>query len=164
MNNIISFIHWMFTNNSFYNNNGWHLWLWLSLTYRVWITSFFFLLITTLSKVDCYPQSSDEEAISRGPQQPSVKTRIPPPSFPHTPQQHASLQPPARTFTLEGCLQQPFVPDLFLGVWRHATPCTHKGEGNSTPLQCSCLGTPMDRGARQATVHGVAKNRTQLSD
>ena len=26
----------------------------------------------------------------------------------------------------------------------------------------SCLGNPMDRGAWQATVHGVAKNRTQL--
>ena len=31
------------------------------------------------------------------------------------------------------------------------------GEGNGNPLQYSCLGNPMDRGARQATVHGVAK-------
>ena len=31
------------------------------------------------------------------------------------------------------------------------------GEGNGNLLQCSCLGNPMDRGARQATVHGVAK-------
>ena len=31
------------------------------------------------------------------------------------------------------------------------------GEGNSNPLQCSCLGNPMDRGAWSATVHGVAK-------
>ena len=30
-------------------------------------------------------------------------------------------------------------------------------EGNSNPLQCSCLGNPMDRGAWWATVHGVAK-------
>ena len=30
------------------------------------------------------------------------------------------------------------------------------GEGNGTPLQYSCLGNPMDRGAWQATVHGVA--------
>jgi len=29
--------------------------------------------------------------------------------------------------------------------------------GNGYPLQYSCLGTPMDRGAWQATVHGVAK-------
>ena len=37
------------------------------------------------------------------------------------------------------------------------------GGGNGNPLQYSCLGNPMDRGARQATVHGVAKNQTQLS-
>ena len=38
------------------------------------------------------------------------------------------------------------------------------GEGNGTPLQCSCLGNPMDRGAWWAAVHGVVKSRTQLSD
>ena len=38
------------------------------------------------------------------------------------------------------------------------------GEGNDNPLQYSCLENPMDRGAWQATVHGVAKSRTQLSD
>ena len=31
------------------------------------------------------------------------------------------------------------------------------GEGNDNPLQYSCLGNPMDRGAWQVTVHGVAK-------
>ena len=31
------------------------------------------------------------------------------------------------------------------------------GEGNGYTLQCSCLGNPMDRGAWQAIVHGVAK-------
>ena len=31
------------------------------------------------------------------------------------------------------------------------------GEGNGNPLQDSCLENPMDRGAWQATVHGVAK-------
>ena len=31
------------------------------------------------------------------------------------------------------------------------------GEGNGNPLQYSCLGNPMDRGACQATVHGVTK-------
>ena len=31
------------------------------------------------------------------------------------------------------------------------------GEGNGNPLQYSCLGNPMDRGAWQATVHGVVK-------
>jgi len=36
--------------------------------------------------------------------------------------------------------------------------------GNGNPLQYSCLGNPMDRGALWATVHGVAKNQTQLND
>ena len=36
------------------------------------------------------------------------------------------------------------------------------GPGN--PLRCSCLENPMDRAAWQATVHGVAKSRTRLSD
>ena len=31
------------------------------------------------------------------------------------------------------------------------------GEGNGNPLQYSCLGNPIDRGAWWATVHGVAK-------
>ena len=31
------------------------------------------------------------------------------------------------------------------------------GEGNGNPLQYSCLGNPMDRGAWQATVHGATK-------
>ena len=32
------------------------------------------------------------------------------------------------------------------------------GVGNSTPLQYSCLESSMDRGAQQATVHGVGKS------
>ena len=38
------------------------------------------------------------------------------------------------------------------------------GEGNGTPLQHSCLESPMDGGAWWAAVHGVAKSRTRLSD
>ena len=38
------------------------------------------------------------------------------------------------------------------------------GEGNAFLLQYSCLENSMDRGAWWATVHGVAKNRTQLRD
>ena len=39
-------------------------------------------------------------------------------------------------------------------------------EGNGNPFQCSCLGSPMDRGAWWTTVHGVTKekNQTLLSD
>ena len=35
-------------------------------------------------------------------------------------------------------------------------------EGNGNPLQFPCLENPMDRGAWQATVHGVAKSQTRL--
>ena len=38
------------------------------------------------------------------------------------------------------------------------------GEGNGNPLQYSCLENSMDRGAWEATVHGVTKSRTQLSN
>ena len=38
------------------------------------------------------------------------------------------------------------------------------GEGNGNPVQFSCLENPMDRGAWWATVHGVAKSQTPLSD
>ena len=37
-------------------------------------------------------------------------------------------------------------------------------ERNGNPLQYSCLGNPMDRGAWKATVHGVAKSQTLLSN
>ena len=37
-------------------------------------------------------------------------------------------------------------------------------EENGNPLQYSCLENRMDRGAWWATVHGVAKNHTWLSD
>ena len=33
------------------------------------------------------------------------------------------------------------------------------GEGNGNLLQYSCLGNPIDRGAWQATVHGVTNTR-----
>ena len=46
-------------------------------------------------------------------------------------------------------------PGLILGLGRFP-------EGN--PLQCSCLENPMDRGAWRATVHGVGKSQTLLSD
>ena len=37
------------------------------------------------------------------------------------------------------------------------------GEGNGNPLQYSCLGNPMDRGAWQATVHGITKESNRTS-
>ena len=38
------------------------------------------------------------------------------------------------------------------------------GGGHGNPLQYSCWRIPMERGAWWATVHGVAKSRTRLSD
>ena len=45
-----------------------------------------------------------------------------------------------------------------------ATALNLNGEGDSTPLQYSCLENPMEGGAWWAAVHGVVKSQTQLSD
>ena len=37
------------------------------------------------------------------------------------------------------------------------------GEGNGSPLQYSCLGNPMDKGACRATVHGVTKELEEMA-
>ena len=37
-------------------------------------------------------------------------------------------------------------------------------EGNGNPLQCSCLGNPMHRGAWQATVHGVTEELDTVTE
>ena len=37
------------------------------------------------------------------------------------------------------------------------------GAGNGNPLQYSCLGNPLDRGAWRATVHRVARDRHNLA-
>jgi len=49
-------------------------------------------------------------------------------------------------------------PGLILGSGRFP------GEGNGNPLQYSCLENSMDREAWWATVHGVTKSWTRLSD
>ena len=50
------------------------------------------------------------------------------------------------------------------GDWGLTPGSGRSGGGHSNPLQYSCLETPMDRKAWWATVHGVAKSRTRLSD
>ena len=50
------------------------------------------------------------------------------------------------------------------GPGRFHMPRGKYGEGNGTPLQYSCLENPMDGGAWKASVHGVAKSQTRLSD
>ena len=49
--------------------------------------------------------------------------------------------------------------DVEFDPWIEMTPLG----GNSNPLQYSCLGNPMDRGAWWATVHGVSRSQTQLN-
>ena len=43
-----------------------------------------------------------------------------------------------------------------------ATSLSRTGEGNGTPLWCSCLENPRDGGAWWAAVYGVAQSRTRL--
>ena len=46
------------------------------------------------------------------------------------------------------------------GYLRDAGSERSPGEENSNPLEYSCLGNPVERGAWKATVHGVAKSWT----
>jgi len=69
-------------------------------------------------------------------------------------QAHKTLSHPTRTLTLFNGTTFLFFKTIRLSF----------GEGNGTPLQYSCLENPMDGGAWWATVHGVAKSRTRLSD
>ena len=58
----------------------------------------------------------------------------------------------------------------FVSAWNVGDPGSipglgrSPGERNGNPLQYSCLENPMEGGAWWATVHGVAKSRTRLSD
>ena len=71
---------------------------------------------------------------------------------------------PIRTFMGfsdgSGVKNPPAVQDVWVQSWSGRSP----GKGNGNPHQYSCPGNPMDRGAWRATVLGVAKSRTQLSD
>ena len=52
-----------------------------------------------------------------------------------------------------------------LGVrhyWATSLSLACIGEGNSNPLQCSCLENPRDGGAWWAAIYGVAQSRTRL--
>ena len=50
------------------------------------------------------------------------------------------------------------------GCTNFVKPLVDPWEGNGNPLHCSCMENPMDRGAWQAAVHGVAKSWKRLSD
>ena len=81
------------------------------------------------------------------------------------------------TFPMQGL--NPGLPSLLVVLYQlshKGSPSTHTeiciyahlliyiGVENDSPLEYSCLENPMDRGAWRATVHGVTKNWTQLSD
>ena len=52
-----------------------------------------------------------------------------------------------------------FYISIFLSLTLHIF-----GEGNGNTLQYSCLENPMEEEAWQATVHGIARSQTRLSD
>ena len=56
-----------------------------------------------------------------------------------------------------GCEESDMTEQLH---FHFSLPCI--GEGNGSPLQCSCLENPRDRGAWWAAVYGVAQSRTRL--
>ena len=62
------------------------------------------------------------------------------------------------------------ISEVKVSAWNVGDPGSNPGlgrspgEGNSTPLQHSCLENLMEGGAWWAIVHGVAKSRTRLSD
>ena len=51
---------------------------------------------------------------------------------------------------------------IYTYTYKYTHTHIYIGEENGNPLQYSCLENPKDRGAWQATVHRVAKSRTQL--
>ena len=54
--------------------------------------------------------------------------------------------------------------DLSITCWEYYQTLNRPGEGNGNPLQYPCLENSMDAGAWWATVHGVPKSQTRLSD
>ena len=75
--------------------------------------------------------------------------------------------PPSSPTCSQLCFLFPYLSTSLVGV---CLQCGRPGlgrspgEGNGNPLQYSCLENPMDGGAWWATVHGVAKSWTRLSD
>ena len=55
-------------------------------------------------------------------------------------------------------------PPAMQETWVRSLGWKSLGRGHGNPLQYSCPENPIDRGAWQATVHGVTKSRTQLND
>ena len=95
-----------------------------------------------------------------------LPVRTPPPQAPPL----ASFSPLLLFFLLELSMDFPGGSDGKASVYNEGDLGLIPGsgrcarEGNGNPLQYYCLGNSMDRGAWKATVHGVAKSRTRLSN
>ena len=63
-----------------------------------------------------------------------------------------------------GLFSTTFQLTLNLLLGKNEGPRLEHGEGPGTPLQYSCLETPIDGGAWWATGHGIAKSQTRLSN
>ena len=74
---------------------------------------------------------------------------------------HTHIHTYYRGFSGESVVKNPPASAGDAGLIRRSGRSLEEGNGN--PLQYSCLGNPMDRGAWWATVHGVAKSLTRLS-
>ena len=55
-------------------------------------------------------------------------------------------------------------PLVIQEIWLQSLGWEDPLEKEMAPLQYSCLENPMDRGSWQATVHGVTKSQTRLSN
>ena len=64
---------------------------------------------------------------------------------------------PSGSMSVQDCQTQEGKKSTFIGMM-----CISVGEGNGTPLQCSCLENPRDEGAWWAAVYGVAQSWTRL--
>ena len=96
------------------------------------------------------------------------KEWLPTPVFYYSPQGHKNLDM-TEQLTLWAFLVTQMIknlPAVKETQVRSLVPGSERspGEGHGNPLQDSCLENPMDRGAWRATVHGVAKSRTHLSN
>ena len=52
--------------------------------------------------------------------------------------------------------------NIYIFIYIYTRLVYQVGEGNGTPLQCSCLENPKDGGVWWAAIYGVAQSRTRL--
>ena len=126
-------------------------------------------------------KSSSNPAVTEEANPCRITNNCPPPPNSHTENKVQSYKHKSHTYHLhfhtssEGLLRDFSINYFLVGSSKHTVilrnQTTRKallkgwnGEGNGTPLQHSCLESPMDGGAWWAALHGVTKSRTQLSN